>query len=243
VAAQDIEVVSLTRHPEPDTSRRRAKRVVLQALAQQPRTDPSGLPVVGGSAKHVVKSVDFGISPIQDHQQFLLVDHQGDLRYRGPRAQLLIVRSDLWVDIAVVGNAGKGLPVVLYRIDRRFDQPERIQLFPSGTLLDDGAAMATLSRRMRIGQALFENGQPIIDRVGGRILCAKRFEPWLDQSEHLFQMLNDMNESMNDLTLLAMDRRPPVVPIETWAPRVMVDCRLTKSPRSRLDLALAIHAF
>ena len=52
-------------------------------------------------------------------------------------------------------------------------------------------------------------------------------------------MLNDMNESMNDLTLLPIDQRPPVVPIETWIPRVMIElpCEIANTITARPEFS------
>jgi hypothetical protein len=77
---------------------------------------------------------------------------------------------------------------------------------------------------VRVGRAAFgASGLSLIDRIGGRTLCAKRIEESRGRPNVLFRMLNRLNEWMNDMTLLPPNTRPPVVPIETWAPLVMVE--------------------
>ena len=144
MAAEDVEVVSLTRRPEEPKFAKRSKRVVFQVLVQLPWTDQTGLPAVGGRPKHVAKGFDFAISPVQDHQQFLLVDHQGPLRYQGPPSRLLITRNDLWLDIGISPAGSNGDAVVLYRIDRAFDSPDVIDLGRSGESISAGSVLATL---------------------------------------------------------------------------------------------------
>ena len=76
-----------------------------------------------GSSEHLRRQLDFARSPLRDHQQFLLVDHCGELRYHSPGGMFKVLRSDLWLDLSVGHFPKSQAPIIVYRIDRNFYDP------------------------------------------------------------------------------------------------------------------------
>lgn len=209
-----LDVVTMTRRQP------RYGHAVFPVLLQVGYSDQAGLPCLGGTLESLRKEADFAIGPVQDHQMFIMTDRSGHLKYTGAPGLFVVRRSELHTDLCV-GRMGTE-PLVIYRFYRGQEDSGDLEIAPSDIQVQSGYVLATLHKTMRFGQISCNDDGPIVMRIGGQTLSAKRFDQTVEYGQQLFRMLNQMNRTMNDMVLLPQPERPHVVPIEHWAPRIMV---------------------
>ncbi len=191
--------------------------------------DEGGHMQAGGSARKIVSEVDFAKTPLQVTQMYDPCwvppgTEWYDLYcYRAGR--LTLQHSEQWVDICLGCIRGSRVPQVIFRIWRPdFEEGQVELLVKEGELVLADTLIAYAHADATIGIARFnEYREAEICLISDDRLYCNPIGTAQRNTDRILATANVMNRLANDMVFDNTDNRPPIIPIEDWAPSCMIE--------------------
>lgn len=202
----------------PEARQRDYRKVKFPLLIQEIYLDEDSRLYTGGCKEAIIKSLDFGVNPLQDFQATLRCDEAGTLRVfapprtaEGEEREFVIRRTARWIDLCW-GQQREEL-YIQYRLPLDWLTRETAGGKPVLTLEKEGPKkvgdkLATIHARQHESYwkgCYRDDGFPAIHRAGKYSCSPNR------GGVNLFALANKLMHDANSMVLLPLEERPATI--------------------------------